>query len=99
MAKKDSERKWLVILIVLIAISLVVDLVSLNVLYKVSNTANPGTSSGKLASANVRAIDPCSKCEKNLQKCIRNCGKNPTQECILTCNAKYDLCMNDNNCI
>ncbi len=35
MAEKRSEKKWMVILVVLIALSLVVDLLSLNMLYNI----------------------------------------------------------------
>ena len=36
MVKKENTKKWLVLLVVLVAISLVVDLLSLNVLYGIS---------------------------------------------------------------
>jgi len=40
MVKEDVTKKWLVLLIVLVALSLVVDLLSLNVLYSIGDGGN-----------------------------------------------------------
>ncbi len=44
MAEKRSEKKWLVLLVILVALSLVVDLLSLNVLYSIAQESGLGGS-------------------------------------------------------
>lgn len=49
MFEKESAKKWLVLLVILVALSLVVDLLSLNVIYDAAESSD-GDLKGDLAS-------------------------------------------------
>ena len=49
MAEKEGAKKWLVLLVILFALSLVVDLLSLNVLYTISSSGDLGGELGLMA--------------------------------------------------
>ena len=98
MVKENSEKKWLAILVVLMVIVLVVELLSLNVLYQLANNSNLQGQLATLAATSSRPpSDPCERCGYDWSRCVKRCGrKNPTQSCLLSCNADYDSCSYDN---
>ncbi len=59
MAEKNSEKKWLVLLVILVAVVLVIELLSLNVLYQISSKESSiDSSSGSLANY-PGCVDDC----------------------------------------
>ncbi len=104
MAEKKSEKKLLAILVVLVAVSLVVDLLSLNVLYNVADESglkgSLATSSGSYNYPDdpyrVRYRDAESGCEEvvyldSVDSCMRDCFRN-----LAAC--KFDACVEEFNC-
>ena len=80
MVKENSEKKWFVLLVILVALSLVVELISLNVLYGITNNLSL---SGELAvrppkppSSEDLCEDACSACESDCADydLSNNCG-------------------------
>jgi len=77
MVEKDVTKKWLMLLIVLVALSLVVDLLSLNVLYGIGKESS---SSGSLASSPYR--DCFDSCMDGAQyDCVDTCEYGSNKEC------------------
>jgi len=79
MAEKESAKKWLALLVVLVALSLVIDLLSLNVLYGINNAASSG--SGELA-----AVSPYRSCYDGCMDgaqydCVYDCAYGTSSEC------------------
>jgi hypothetical protein len=101
MVKENSEKKWLAVLVILVVLVLVVELLSLNVLYRLADKNNlqgqlaTNPSSGNPKSKNY---NPCDACGVDWSDCVKSCGKNPTQTCLVGCDSSYDSCMYDNNC-
>ena len=94
MAKEDSEKKWLAILVVLMVVVLVVDLLSLNVLYKLTKESELD---GELAARKPRT--PCEECQKTKEECLHFCDKrNPIGKCYTACFANYDSCLYSYGC-
>ena len=99
----EKSNKWLAILIVLVAIGLVVDLLSLNVLYTLANSKS-NSNTGQLASYDAysysgRGQNPCTLCSKAEAKCRRNCDRNnPVQTCYEGCSSTRKSCDYDNGC-
>ena len=78
MAEKESAKKWLALLVVLVALSLVIDLLSLNVLYGINNTASSG--SGELAASPYRScFDGCM--DGAQYDCVYDCTYGTSSEC------------------
>ena len=102
MVKENSEKKWLVLLVILVAIVLVVELLSLNVLYGLANSSALG---GELAttyasSSSSGSNDPCFACDKKHDACDRDCKtgcqKSSDPDCLPKCQAVCDSA--HNNC-
>jgi hypothetical protein len=78
MVEKDVTKKWLVLLIVLVALSLVVDLLSLNVLYSIGKeSSDPGA--GELFSEYRDCFDGCM--EGSQYDCVDTCEYGSNKEC------------------
>ena len=59
MAKKDSEKKWLILLVVLIFIMLIINLLYLNVLYRISENFSKNLEGNLAAIFNENRIKNC----------------------------------------
>jgi len=79
---KESEKKLLALLVVIVVLSLVVDLLSLNVLYNLSKSN--ADLEGELADVSPRA-----------QKCI-NDECNTKRDCAVSGYGTYNDCFNEN---
>lgn len=109
----EKSNKWVVILIVLVAVGLVVDLLSLNVLYTLANSKTD-SNQGQLAEENLynnyayrTPLEKCeNSCERDWSSDVKSCGSsnpdkrnfNPNfQGCMETASDKAALCVYDCN--
>lgn len=109
--KKKSDNKWLILLIVIVVLSLVVKLLSLNVLYSLRESQMSGSMAnlkGELANSHYSfCVDQCHKTSysgEQLTNCLKNCCED---ECMLErmdcgyspthCNEEFRRCEHDCN--
>ena len=81
---KDITKKWLVLLIVLVALSLVVDLLALNVVY--SSDKEESNLEGSLDSLRWTWGDPDHRCYRILTV------RDSTDDCSVNCMYNYAAC-------
>jgi hypothetical protein len=73
MVEKEITKKWLVLLIVLVVLSLVMDLLSLNVLYDINNRTEL---KGELATKPPK---------DDIKACIEGCMEGAQHDCVDIC--------------